>query len=320
VKLPWQKDPANRRSLAKAAKLMTAENGPDSRAQDLARGSAILEKHRVETPELGDLVKLPPFRPVITTLMQLLDRENVSNADIARLVESDTTLTAELLAVVNSPLFVVPAPVTDPAQAVNILGLDTTRSVVATLAMRCIMQGAPRTPVVRRFWVHSLASATIAQHFAPLLRVGAHEVYVGALLHDLGRLGLLAAHPEEYTALALGSYESTAEILSAEQARFGMTHCRAGALLAGAWSLSDSVGRVVEQHHEDGSADNIVAVVQLCCRLADDLEFPAILRRDIQKPEETVAAYAPEPVREVLAGRIKDVSAAILGVIERLDF
>lgn len=318
MKLSWSKESRSRGALARAVVSMTEGDGPDRRAEELARGSAMLDE--VETSALGALAKLPPFRPVVISLMRLFDRENVSNDEIVRLIESDTTLTAELLAVVNSPLFPVPGAVTSPLQAVNLLGHETTKSLAAALGMRCMVQGAPRTPVVRRFWVHTVASATIALDFARLFQLNPHQVYIGAILHDLGRLGLLAAHPEEYTVLALTSHESADAILAAEQAEFGMTHCRAGALLAGAWSLPDPVRQVADQHHQNGSDQGVVALVQLCCRLADDLEFQAILRRDIKKPVETIKALAPTHLHELLTSRLEDVSAAIIRAIETLDF
>ena len=318
MKLPWQKGARRRESLAKAVVAMTAGDGPDRRAEELARGIAMLDE--VEASELGELAKLPPFRPVIVSLMRLFDREDVSNEEIARLVESDTSLTAELLAVVNSPLFPTRTPVTSPIQAVSLLGHQTTRSLVSALGMRSIVQGGPRTPVVRRFWSHTVAAATIGQDFARFFRIDPHLVYIGAILHDLGRLGLLAAHREEYTTLALSSHESTDAILAAEQAGFGMTHCRAGALLAGAWSLPDPARQIAEQHHQAGSDHNVVALVQLCCRLADDMQFQAIHRRDIQKPEETILALAPAHLQEPLISRLEDVNTAILHGIETLDF
>ena len=192
--------------------------------------------------------------------------------------------------------------------------------LAAALGVRSMVQGAPRTPVIRRFWVHSVASATIGQDFARFFRINPQLVYIGAVLHDLGRLGLLAAHPEEYTTLALSSHESTDAILAAEQAGFGMTHCHAGALLARAWSLPDPVQHIAEQHHQAGSDHEVVALVQLCCRLADDLEFQAIHRRDIQAPEETIKALAPGHLREQLTGRLDDVKTAILRAMETLDF
>lgn len=305
-------------ALVRAVASMTEGDGPDRRAEEMARGTALLDE--VEASELGVLAKLPPFRPVIVSLMRLFDREAVSNEEIARLVESDTTLTAELLAVVNSPLFAVRVPVTSPMQAIGILGHETTKSLAAALGMRSMVQGAPRTPVIRRFWIHTVAAATIGQDFAQFFQINSQLTYIGAVLHDLGRLGLLAAHPEEYTLLALSSHESAAAILAAEQATFGMTHCRAGALLASTWKLPDPAREIAEHHHETGSGRDVVELVQLACRLADDCQFQAIQRRDIQKPEETIKAVAPAHLQEQLINRLEAVNTAILRAIGSLDF
>jgi HD-like signal output (HDOD) protein len=292
----------------------------DTRGEQQARGVAILEDLQVETSELGPLAKLPPFRPVAIALMRLFDREDVGIDEIAALVESDPTATSELLALVNSPLFAFRTKIENTAHAITLLGVESTKSLAVTLAMRSLMQGAPRTPVVRRFWLHGIAAATLAQRFAKCLHIDPQAAYVNSLLHDLGRLGLLAAYPEAYSKLALTSNESTAEILEAEKVGFGMTHCRAGELLAKAWSLPVSLRQVAAHHHDIAPEPGVVALVHLCCRLADDLEFQAIHRRDIQKPQETIAACVPSDMREQLADALETATDAIVDAIQTLDF
>jgi len=320
VKLPWAKQPAKNPGLAKAIVSMTQGDGPDARVDEEARGAAILENLHVETSELGALAKLPPFRPVAIALMRLFDRDDVVIDEIAALVESDPTSTSELLALVNSPLFAFRTRIDSAAHAITLLGVESTKSLAVTLAMRSLMHGAPRTPVVRRFWVHGIATATIAQRFARSFHLDPHVTYVSALMHDLGRLGLLAAHPEEYSALALTSNESTAEILAAEKAGFSMTHCHAGGLLAKAWSLPESLQKVAAHHHDTDPGHGLVGLVHLCCRLADDLEFQAIHRRDIQKPEDTIATYAPVASREHLTSELQTAITGVMYAIQTLDF
>ena len=311
MRLPWKKAGASR--VAKSLQFMT--EAPETAADVAPSNTAtLLEAHEEASSELGDLAKLPPFRPVVITLMRLFDREIVGADEIAHLMESDPTLMAELLALVNSPLFALPAPVTSPAQAVNLLGFDTVKLLATTLGMRSMMQNAPRTPVVRRFWLHSLAASTIAQDFARVLHLDVQTEYVNALLHDMGRLGLLAAYPEEYTVLALAAYDDADAILATEAERVGMTHCQAGEKLARAWRLPTSVQRAAAHHHHSSSA-----LVHLACRLADDLQFLAIMRRDVRKPEETIAELAPESA-ELLIARLDHVSSAILHTHQTLDF
>ena len=137
-----------------------AEERPGAAAE---RGAELLENNRVETEELGELAKLQPFRPVVISLLRLFDRPEVNVQEICALVEADPAMASEMLAVVNSPLFAVQQTVSQPYHAIMLLGSDRTKSLAATLAMRSLSQGGPRTPIVRRFWIHSLATATIAK-------------------------------------------------------------------------------------------------------------------------------------------------------------
>jgi putative nucleotidyltransferase with HDIG domain len=319
LKIPWRKPKGIEAEPPTLVSAVAAEEH-DQRGQDSARGAEILETSNVETVELGPLAKLPPFRPVVISLVRLFDRHDVKIEEVAALVQSDPSMASELLGVANSPLFGLQQLVLSPLHAIALLGVDLTKSLAATLALRSLMQGAPRTPVVRRFWVHSIATATIARHFANSLGIEPELCHVAALMHDLGRSGLLAAHPERYVRLALAAHENTEEILAAEQSEFGMTHCHAGTLLAKAWSLPEPFGVVAGHHHETSSDLPVVALVQLCCRLADDFMYQAIHRTDIQKPEETIAQYAPEPLRELFTSQLEAVSAAIDTAIQTLDF
>lgn len=320
LKLPWQRD----KGITKVDKQQTlsstvASFENQSSGHESVRGAEILESG-VETVELGALAKLPPFRPIVISLVRLFDRDDVKIEEIAGMVESDPSLASEILAVVNSPLFGFQRPVSSPAHAIALLGVDRTKSLAATLAMRSLMQGGPRTPIVRRFWVHSMATATLASHIAPAFQVEPELAHVAAMMHDLGRNGLLAAHQEEYAQLAVGAFENTKEILAAEQSAFGMTHCHAGAMLAKAWNLPKSFREVTLHHHEASSENPIVDLVHLCCTLADDFMYLSIYRHDVEKPEETIARFAPAHVRDLLTEDLGVVSAAVDTAIKALDF
>jgi HD-like signal output (HDOD) protein len=322
LRLPWRRSrkslPEEDQAWGAAAGTLAAED--DRLGEEAARGTELLRSHRVETEELGELAKLPPFRPVVIRLLRLFDPPDVKIPEVCALVESDPSLASEMLAVANSPLFAVQQTVSRTFHAVTLLGVDRTKSLAATLAMRSLMQGGPRTPIVRRFWTHSIATATIARHFAPMFQVEPELSHVAALLHDLGRNGLLAAYPERYATLACTAHENTAEILAAEQAEFGMTHCHAGTLLAKAWSLPTGFQEVTGHHHDTHSDEPLITLVHLCCRLADDFMYQAIHRHDVRKPEATIEQTAPRSLRAGLIGELEAASAAIDRAIQALDF
>ena len=270
--------------------------------------------------ELGRLSRLPPFRPVILQLLRLFDRENPKIDEIGRLADADLSLVSELLTVVNSPVFSLKAPVMTTAHAISMLGLRRTQSAVATLAVRAMVAGAPRTATVRRFWKHNIATAVLARDLAPLFRVEGGLAYTAALLHDLGRLGLLAAYPEEYSAFAQRVYESAAEIVEREREAFQMDHCEAGARLAAAWNVPAPLAQAIHGHHEAPKGKDLRFLVQLSCRLADNLMFKSILDQNNAKPAETIAAFAPAALQEALIARVPAAEEQILQAVRTLDY
>lgn len=324
MSLTWPWRWFRRRKGNRESSSIAAIAAPDLRAPQPAeaaeRGAELLESNQVETEELGELAKLPPFRPVALSLLRLFDRPNVEVQEISNLVEADPATASELLAVVNSPLFAMQQTVTHASHAIALLGAERTKSLAAALAMRSLTAGGPRTPIVRRFWVHSIATATIAKHLAPVFRVQEEKSHITALLHDLGRTGLLAAYPDRYAQLACAAYENTAEILTAEFGEFGMTHCQAGALLSRAWKLPEAFQKVAAHHHNAKSATPLIALIQLSCRLADDFMYQAIHRCDTAKPEETVEKYAAAPLRAGLIEKLTAIPTSIDTAIRLLDF
>jgi putative nucleotidyltransferase with HDIG domain len=208
----------------------------------------MLEKGQIENAQLGALAKLPPFGPVAVGLMRLFDRDDVEMHDIVRLVSSDVALTSQLLALANSPLFGVQTTVRDLQHAITVLGADRVKALATTLAMRSFLSNAPKTPILRRIWRHGLATAVIAEVLAPSYGVLKDLAHVAGILHDVGRVALLAAYPEQYAALAIRTHENTECILLAERLQCGLDHCQAGQLLSESWHFPNELQEVITHH------------------------------------------------------------------------
>jgi putative nucleotidyltransferase with HDIG domain len=251
----------------------------------------------------------------------LFDQPEVTMADVTRLVESDPAIISEILAIVNSPLFGFQGAVATAPHAISLLGLDRTRSLVSVLAMRAMMANSPRTPVVRRVWTHSVATAAIAQHLAPYFGVNKDFAHVAGIMHDLGRMGLLAAYTSSYTEIALSAHDSADSIMESERAACNMDHCQAGLLLARSWGLPDVLHNAIARHHEERHADQPASdgLIQLACALADSLQFQAILHR-AAKPAEIINTRIEEERQEDIAAQLDTMQAQVLDTIQTLDF
>ena len=273
----------------------------------------------VETSILGGLARLHPFSPVAVKVLQLLDREESSTQEIARLLQSDPALAAETLAYVNSPLFPQRATVTELHQAVMVLGAENTRRLTTTLAMRGFLKSAPNRAVTRRFWRHSLATGLIAAELAPVYGLSPDVANTAGVLHDIGRVGLLARNTAEYAPVVFNLHDNVEAILAAEREACGMDHCAAGMFLCRVWALPALFQEVTSLHHKAKEDMGICGLIHVACALADDMSIAAISHRDVLTTAERIVESVPEQLREKVPAMGADFEKRIAEKIEQFD-
>ena len=274
----------------------------------------------VEDPAQGRLAQLPPFSPVVISLLRLFDRDDVDLAEITRLISSDAAISAELLTLVNSPLFTIRVSVDDVAHAVPLVGIERTKELATALAMRAMLRDAPKTGVVRRLWRHSIATAVIAKELAPIYGVAAGVAHTAGILHDVGRMGLLSAYRDSYTEVVLHAYDNVADILAKERAVCRIDHCEAGLYLAKSWGFPAAFCQVVQHHHGSSEERGILSLVQTACALADDLEFAAVSHADRAEPNTRITGCKGNSDRDKVLSRLREIERLVFDELESLDF
>jgi HD-like signal output (HDOD) protein len=273
----------------------------------------------VETSILGGLARLHPFSPVAVAVLQLLDREQTSTHEIARLLQSDPALAAETLAYVNSPLFPLRATITELNQAVLVLGAANTKQLTTTLAMRGFLKSAPNRAVTRRFWRHSLATGLIAAELAPIYGLSPDLANTAGVLHDIGRVGLLARNTAEYAQVVFNLHDNVEAILIAEREACGMDHCAAGAFLCRVWALPPVFQEVTSLHHSAKGETGICGLIHAACAMADDMSFAAISHRGVLPTADRIVESVPEGLREKVSTTLAAFEKRIVEKIDQFE-
>jgi len=130
-----------------------------------------------------------------------------------------------------------------------------------------------RTPAdISGFWRHSLTTALLTREIAALAAYPhAEEAYLAGLLHDVGRLALVCASPEEYGEFFQSP--DTDAVCDREKASLQITHAEAGAWIAEQWKLDSFLSDSILYHHQPpgslGSAPLLVRICVLANRLAE---------------------------------------------------
>lgn len=226
------------------------------------------------------LRNLPPFPWITTKLLQLCSApdDEIDVPRLTELIQSDASLSSELLRRANSALFGARCQVSSVDRAVTMIGLDSVKSLALTIGVGSYLQASMKLAVLRRCWRHSLGTALLAQELSESFGVRPDQAYTAGLLHDVGRLGLLVKYPQSYADLLSVVVENGYSLLQSERDLFDVDHCEAGAWLAREWDYPRELVDVFGHHHEDQPADAapLLRLINCSCRLADSLGFEVV--------------------------------------------
>ena len=225
------------------------------------------------------LEALPTLCAVAVQLLQLTNDESSRASSIARVIESDQTLTARLLRLVNSSSYNFDSEITTVARAVVALGFNTIRCMALGMAVTDMFPTTNGGGAfdLRKFWTHSLACAVGAEMLAERSGAGLDkdEAFVAGLLHDIGKLVLKTSLKGEYDGVVQRARDEDRSLLEVEQEVLGANHSEVGKWLAERWKLPDMFAQVIWLHHQapgaiDGDHFNraIISTVHLSDALA----------------------------------------------------
>lgn len=182
--------------------------------------------------------------------MAELRREEPSFQRIARTISTDVGMAAKLLQLANSAFIGTSGRVSSLVQALTLIGLDNVRTLVLSVNVFSQFDGNAHVAAHLPFiWDHSIAVSNLAQKIASAENAGKgllEECFTAGLLHDLGKVVLLAELPRE----ALQLYTTTSGACpESERTRLGCTHCEVGAYLMSIWGLPVPLVHAVGHHH-----------------------------------------------------------------------
>jgi putative nucleotidyltransferase with HDIG domain len=189
-------------------------------------------------------LELPLLPGVAMEVTSVAAKEDVDVRTIADMLKRDPALSAHVLRIVNSPLYSPRAPIVSLQQAVARVGASKIREIALVIACRTgVFKAKGYEREIDEVFKHSIACALFAQEIARHTRNNVEDAFLCGLLHDVGRPVLLQAL---LTALR------EARVVADRDAVLGLVselHEAAGAALAKAWALPDTVVSALAKHH-----------------------------------------------------------------------
>ncbi len=194
---------------------------------------------------------LPTLPAVAIEVLQLSQKGDFSLADMGKVVQKDPAMAAKILKVANSPLFALRREVTTGSQAVVWLGLQSVRTLALSFSLVRGLRKQDKGGFDHfKYWRRSILSALVARELA--VRKGLvnwEEVFLGALLQDIGMLILHSAFGERYGKLLQESQGSHVILVDQEKQELACDHADVGLWMARKWTLPEVLCQLIGSSH-----------------------------------------------------------------------
>lgn len=205
--------------------------------------------------DLQDLFKeearIPSLSEVFYRFKDAVDDPDTSFDEMGEIISSDPGLTARLLKIVNSPFYGFSSEVETIPHAISIIGSSQLNDMVLSTCIIDRFKGiSPKAIDMQLFWEHSIATGLAAKIIAKEINMLNHDsIFVGGLLHDIGRLVLCINAPEQFSEIFLKAQTKGKSLLEAEKEILGFGHDKVGEELLKRWKLPKIHQETVGYHH-----------------------------------------------------------------------
>ena len=201
---------------------------------------------------------LPTLPAVYVELEAQLNTSDASMDKLGQIVAKDQAISAKLLQLANSSFFSRPQRILNPAKAVSLLGIDLVRSIALTVGVIGGFSKLEKDFSVENLWQHAMLTAAMAGAIAKAENVDretADTAFSAGLLHDIGKLLIVAHLPERFHAIVEQMKSDNSTMAVAEKKIIGTTHAAVGAYLLGLWGLPMPIVQAVAFHHAPENND-----------------------------------------------------------------
>ncbi len=198
-----------------------------------------------------------PSPPVIAAqILKTIQNNESSLTDLEKIIAADPALTSKLLRIANSAFYSLPYEIGNVSRALSILGTN----VIKNIALSFVIAGDLRDKTESSlnfdyFWRRSVTAAVAAELVMALLHEKNEDIFVTALLQDIGVLIMYLSKGQEYAAaLEQCIVDGETNLIQLEQKMYQFDHQQLSWTLLKTWGIPDSIVEPVRYHHQPETA------------------------------------------------------------------
>ncbi len=199
---------------------------------------------------LRTLVNFPSPAGVATHIIALASDPDIELGKVAKALSMDSALATKILRIANSPIYAQRRKSENLRQALVVLGLNATLTLALSFSLVKALRGSTANGISHPFyWRRALLGATAARALADRVRHPlAEDIFLAALLQDIGILALDKALPDLYAGGETLQRDHAA-LAKMERARLQADHADVGGWLMRHWHMPERLQLAISHSH-----------------------------------------------------------------------
>ena len=213
---------------------------------------------------------IPTLPVVVNRVMEITADPESSAQELTEAISVDPVLTAKVLKLANSAFYSRSGQIATLRQALVVIGFNEVRNLLISSSVFNNFGKISRVPGfdANFFWRHSFVTGLACRMLSRAMKLTGGELFVAGLIHDIGKLVMVVALPQEFIKMMKMTGNLGLEHIVAEKHLLGLTHEEVGLRLLKKWAFPQHLQSAVGHHHHPAMAETQPAQA-LTVHLAD---------------------------------------------------
>lgn len=228
-------------------------------------------RERVVASILAKNFELPLLPHVAIKVLKLSGNSNSSMQDLAKVIMTDQMMTAKIIKIANSPVYIGSVKVTNVKQALVRVGVVEIRNLMLAVSMGSkVFRSGLYSNLATDLWEQAVGAAFAGRVIAHGLRYDKDQAFLCGLMHNLGKMIMLNILETCQRKERKGFKPSKGTILDL----WTQYNADVGELAISTWQLPEQIKKVIRNQNtlseQTDDPDKMVAIVTLAdifCRM-----------------------------------------------------
>ena len=276
-------------------------------------------------PKCSDIhtdLKLPSPPAIAVRILEAVNKEETSYEELGRIISTDPALSTRILKVANSSFYGLPSKVDTIQRAMAILGCNALKNI----ALSFVIAKEMRTESTEGFdfeffWKRSVTAGVSAGLIASLIGNKSDDIFVTALLQDIGIVMMYLCKPDRYLKVLDEKKATGKPVVLVERALFGFDHQDVGMNVLKSWGLPSTIFQPIGYHHQGSDCPPAQSDHAAILMLSDKMSSIYHSNHSAEKLQEIKTSltlrYGVDPSRiEALVDTVADESVQALSFFD----